>query len=264
MSRGSSPYQLRQLSAMVVPVQSGLKIQRKTINAALREVHSYASMFGTIKRFFGKLEERRVVHTLTMLPRLADALVGELQDKTEHFSDLREQQRRYVGTLNTKIGGLLEARETPLPHPLDYSSLLEWRAQKDERGLCKAYGEFLDRLVDDGEQYLQRQLGDEAFDEYHQFRDEALLQLMGCRYVHKNLTLITDAMERRVNHLHQVLGMHREIILLGRDLLSARRGLKEIIERGEQISSTIQESYLRLEGVMKDLKEPSRLLLSSS
>jgi len=67
---------------------------------------------------------------------------------------------------------------------------------------------------------------------------------------------MTERLQRRVDHLTNVLGVHREIILLGRDLVSVRKGLVEIAERGGAVYETVKESYGRMEELMRELQHP--------
>ena len=250
-----------QLMGIVEPTYSVLKTKRRDLEATLREINHYKSIFGTVRRFFGKIQEGRVLNTLTVLLRIAGAIADNLQEKVQQLYELKGEQFDYLGDVNGKIRVILEAMgKQGTGQEGDYTGLVQKIKSKEEHESCDAYSELLERFNNWSESRMNSQLNQEALAEYRIFREEALYNLLGCNYVHKNVKLIAEAVQRSVDHLRYTLNMNKGIIIVGRDLLSARKGLIEVAEKGNKVYDTVKESYSRLEEVMKELRNPRRLL----
>lgn len=250
-----------QLVGVIEPTRAVLKTRRKDLQATLREINHYSSFFGTVRRFIGRtrIHEQCILNTITMLPRITVAIADDLQDKTQQLDQLCEEQLQYVTTINGKIEDIVQQNSTP-PPPMKYGDLAKKIRSKNAEEVCTAYAAFTQHFPEWSAQRLTAQLHEDAMKDLPQYREEALFNLIGCNYLRENIKIIADNVQRRVDHLHYTLDTYQEIIVLGRDLRIARKGLREVAEKGNKVYQAVQESYLRLEQIMMDLRNPQRLL----
>lgn len=246
-----------QLTGILEPTRAALKARRKDLNTTLREIHHYHSWFGTVRRMLGRIQQHRILQTLTTLPQIATALAEDLQDKVQQIGDVRERQVGYLTEVNGRIETLLQTPQEQSPACTDFSKTLR---SKDKKEACTAYAAFLEQFPRWSQQRLTTQLEGDALQDYHLYREEALHHVLGCNHVYGQMRIIADTVQRRVEHLHYTLDLYREIIVLGKDLQVTRKGLQDIAEKGNHVYETVKESYSRLEGIMHDLQQPQRLL----
>ncbi len=246
-----------QLTGILEPTRLALKARRKDLSTTLREIHSYHSWFGTVRRMLGRIQQHRVLQTLTTLPQIASAVADDLQDKVHQLEDVRERQVGYLTEVNGRIETLLHTSSEHSDSPADFSKALR---SKDKKEACTAYATFLEQFPRWSQQRLTTQLGSDALQDYQLYREEALYHVLGCNHVYEQMKIIADTVQRRVEHLHYTLDLYREIIVLGKDLQVTRKGLQDIAEKGHHVYETVKESYSRLEGIMHDLQQPQRLL----
>ena len=123
-----------QLMGIVEPTYSALKTRRRDLEATLKEIKHYKSFVGTIRRFFGRIQEQRVLNTLTILPKITDAIAEDLQEKVQQLYELRNELYEYLGGVNGKIESILEARERQDSdgNDEDYGGLVQRMRSKKE------------------------------------------------------------------------------------------------------------------------------------
>ena len=248
-----------QLVGVIEPTRAVLKTRRKDLQATLREIKHYHSFIGTVRRFLGRIQEHQILNTITILPHIAGAIADDLQDKVQQLDHLREEQLQYVTSVNGKIDMILH-NNAPATPSVKYEDLAKKIRSRDAEEVHAAYATFTQQFPGWSDHRLTAQLHQDALKDYTQYREEALFNLLGCNYVYENMKIIADTIQRRVDHLRYTLDIYQEIIVLNRDLRVARKGLRDVAEKGNKVYQAVQESYSRLEQIMTDLRNPQRFL----
>ena len=251
------------LGSLIEPARAGLKEQKRDLETTLREINHYKSAIGIARRFLGRIQQRRITNTLDVLPRIGQAITDGLYDRAERFYDLRREQLAYVDRLSERIGNLNGAS---LPEGFsgeEYMAVIQRTSSRERKERQEAY-RALTRDFEAWSEY-NRILSSQGqgVEECERFQGEAKGNALGCENVYKQLRFMADTLQGRVNHLESGLSMHREIIILGKDLLAAKRGLTEIAERGSEVYETVKESYSRMGDLMKELQSPRSGFLTS-
>lgn len=254
---------VHRFTGLIEPARAGLKERTKDLETTLCEINHYKSILGTVRRFFGRIQERRIMNTLDVLPRIGQAIADDLEYRAERFYDLSMEQNAYVDQLTGHIGSLNNASLPEGFSEEEYASVIQRTCSKDRQERQEAFIALTKNFEAWSEHDVIKIMQGEGLDEYEMFRQEARNNLTGCKNVYSNLEFMAKLMQGRVDHLTNGLGMQREVIILGKDLLAVRQGLIEIAERGSEVYETAKESYGLMGDLMKELQSPRSRLLTS-
>jgi len=219
----------------------------------MRDIKRHSSLVGTIRRAIGKIQEHRLLNSLERLPQIADAIAADIATKAKRFYVLRQEQLAYLRQVNDAMKKLPSSDQ---PKALDFSTLLQRLQAGSDQESWQAHDALLDRFSTWSDDAIGYNLTQEARQDHQLFRQESFFNLIGCNYIYTHLHIISQAMGRRVNHLNHTLTVYKEVILLSRDLMSARKGLGEVARTGERVYQTVGESCSRLEVMMEELHHP--------
>ncbi len=258
------PYIPTNFTAMVEPIRDHIKTQKKDLATTLREINHEVSIIGVIHRFCKGMKERRVLHTLTTLPKLSEAIANDLEQRADRFYELMQQRHAFMERTEEQIGLLLEGEQQSPEQQPDYTTIIKGMRSRNPQERHTAYASFLAEFRGWVDRDLHQKIRDDTLAEYPSIQEESKVRLIICYYLHTNLKQMASAAQRKVEPLILAVEENREIIITARNIITARKALLDIREKGNDMYTIVQESYDKLGEIIRELRNPYTILLTSS